>query len=187
MTAWRRARRVALGVTVAAVAVGLAGLVVARREPAVGPAPAVPAPPSALPTGASRPVWLRPVPPAIVLPPSDAIDEAVRPWQAGNYAGAALWLEALAKEHRDIPLLQFYAGAAWLLARVPSDAVTALEAALDAAPDDRRGEVAWYLGLAHLELDQHAAARQAFGVACGHGVPDACRAVAWVDARPPER
>lgn len=143
-------------------------------------APAAWAAPAAS-VASSRPVWLRPVPPAIVLPPGDEIDEAVRPWQAGNYAGAAMWLEALAREHQEIPMLDFYAGVAWLLAKVPADAVPALERALERAPDDAQGEIAWYLGLAYLELEQFAAARTAFDAACEHGAGAACRALTHVD------
>lgn len=129
----------------------------------------------------SRPVWLRPVPPAVVLPADDEIDTALRPWQAGNYAGAAMWLEALADARPGMPMLDFYAGAGWLLAGVPADAVPALERALEGVAADQRGEVAWYLGLAHLELGQLRAARRAFDAACAQGMSTACRALVYLD------
>src|SRR5690606_29935964 len=121
VTSARGAWPLALGVTAGVAAAGLAVLVYVDPRPTVhmpeagarpATAPAAWAAPAAS-VASSRPVWLRPVPPAIVLPPGDEIDEAVRPWQAGNYAGAAMWLEALAREHQEIPMLDFYAGVAW--------------------------------------------------------------------------
>ena len=140
---------------------------------------------------AVRPDWLRPVPPAVVLyttdvpdegvpdtPFADAFTEAMAPWQAGNYAEAALRLDELARAYPGIADAHFYRGAAWLLAGVPDAAVAPLQRSVSLAPPSLSGETRWYLGLALLESGRLDEAARAFEDGCVVGHAAACRAVA---------
>lgn len=144
------------------------------------------------------PEWLRPVPPAVArhLPiggaaPSSsrsfaaAFDAAIGPWQAGNYAEAAMRLEELARTFPEDADAHFYCGAAWLLAGVPADAVAPLERAVAFAPPSLALDARWYLGLALLEAGRVADARRAFAEACQAGLGRACRAVTHLESSPP--
>jgi tetratricopeptide (TPR) repeat protein len=144
-----------------------------------------------------RPEWLRPVPPALArhLPsggaaPSSresfaaAFDAAIGPWQAGNYAEAALRLEELARAFPENADAHFYCGAAWLLAGAPAEAVAPLERALALAPPSLTLDARWYLGLALLDAGRVADARAAFAEACQAGRDRACRAVDHLESWP---
>jgi tetratricopeptide (TPR) repeat protein len=155
------------------------------------------APLASPPAGAAlsaRPDWLRAVPPAVVLhtpdvpvgadsgqqPFADAFTAAIAPWQAGNYAEAALRLDELADTYPGIAAAHFYRGAAWLLAGVPDEAVLHLSRSVSLTPPLLSGEARWYLGLALLESGQRAAALHAFSAGCEAGHAEACRAVAYL-------
>lgn len=135
---------------------------------------------------ARRPVWLRPVPPALRYGgrEQDAFDEAIAPWQAGNYGGAAVRLDALARQHPDDLALEFYRGAAWLLAGAPREALGPLRRVVDRSTGTRRAEAAWYLGLAQLARGERAQALDDFDAACVAGASQGCRALAWLRAKP---
>lgn len=166
---------------------------------AVADAPIPPATEPAAPADPrTRPDWLRAVPPAIALYSpgvltmrgggdatfADAFAEAIAPWQAGNYADAALRLDALAAAYPAMAEAHFYRGTAWLLADVPDAAVGPLEQAVAAAPAALRTQALWYLGLAHLNLDELDAATRTFTAACASGAESACRALAYLGAGP---
>ena len=143
------------------------------------------------PPTSPSPDWLRPVPPALVRHPApdppappgttdpftQAFDEAIGPWQAGNYADAALRLEVLARRFPDDADAHFYLGTAWLLAGVTPDAVAPLRRAVALAPRSLAAEASWYLGLALHDLGRHDDARRAFAEACRGRHPHACRAL----------
>jgi TolA-binding protein len=118
-----------------------------------------------------------PAPPATTDAFTQAFDEAIAPWQAGNYAEAALRLEALAQRFPDDADAQFYLGTAWLLAGVAPDAVAPLRRAVALAPPSLAAEASWYLGLALHDLGRHADGRRALEDACRGGHPHACRAL----------
>jgi hypothetical protein len=137
-----------------------------------------------------RPDWLRVVPPSVVLRtpgasarrgPDDTpfgtdFDKAIAPWQAGNYAEAAMRLEPLAVAHPDLAESHFYLGTAWLLAGAPEEAVEPLRRAVSLASPALRGEATWYLGLALLGGTRPDEARQAFAEACAAGHTRGCDA-----------
>ena len=140
---------------------------------------------------AARPdEWLRAVPPSVVLyspgvltmrggaaePFAEAFDDAIAPWQAGNYAEAALRLDALASTYPAVAEAHFYRGAAWLLAGVPDDAVGPLRRAVALAPAALQADASWYLGLALLQTRRTDAALAAFSAGCTAGDARACRA-----------
>jgi len=151
------------------------------REPSDAPAGGAPvAPPRDART--PRPVWLRPLPPALRYggPASEAFDEAIGPWQAGNYGGAAVRLDALARQHPKDEALEFYRGVAWLLARVPREAIPPLRRVAARDGGAYRIEASWYLGLALLERGERPAALDHFAAACQAGARKGCRALAWL-------
>jgi hypothetical protein len=96
------------------------------------------------------------------LASSPAYLDAMRHYAAGEFAEAARGLSLLAEERPDDPLVNLYLGISRLQTGAAEQALAPLERAATTGEDLLAERALWYLGNAHLVLEDGEAARRTF-------------------------
>jgi len=150
--------------------------------------------PASVAQSGSSPVPTQPPPgpvlalaaPAILLPPESltlrgeprnpyaaALEDALIPFTAGNYAAAVTQLERVARDYPNRPHAEFYTGVARLMNGSAPEATGPLEAARSHAQKGSplSDEASWYLAVALERSGRGAAAAGPLNDVCGGGGP----------------